>query len=333
MIKVTALTANKTDPTSRFRFRQYIEPLAALGVEVTERYLPITRYRRQPLASLAMLMRLPGVAASRGADITWLRRELIPERVTLERFTGGRRLFDVDDAIWLQSNSNFSERIVAMCDGVIAGNRFLAQHYEKVGKPVWIVPTAVDTDIWLPAAGQGNRVWTVGWIGSRSNLRFLTTIEAPIAAFLGDHPDAHLRVVCDRAPVFTKIPPGRWDFVKWSAQNEIEMTQTMDAGLMPLDDSDWSRGKCGFKTLQYMSVGLPVIISPVGVNQEILDLAEIGLGPWSDSGWYDALKKLYIDRDLGVKMGLAGRKVVEEHYSVRQNALKLARIFREVAEK
>ena len=207
MIKVTALTANKTDPTSRFRFRQYIEPLAALGVEVTERYLPITRYRRQPLASLAMLMRLPGVAASRGADITWLRRELIPERVTLERFTGGRRLFDVDDAIWLQSNSNFSERIVAMCDGVIAGNRFLAQHYEKVGKPVWIVPTAVDTDIWLPAAGQGNRVWTVGWIGSRSNLRFLTTIEAPIAAFLGDHPDAHLRVVCDRAPVFTKIPP------------------------------------------------------------------------------------------------------------------------------
>lgn len=333
MIKVAALTANRPDPTSRFRFRQFIEPLGAYGIDVSEHYLRMTRYRRQPLASLALLLRLPGVIASRRADITWFRRELIPERVTLERFTGGKRLFDVDDAIWLLGKSDYSERIVARCDGVIAGNRFLAKYYQKVGKPVWIVPTAVDTEIWKPDRRPDDGVWTLGWIGSRSNLRFITGIERPLAAFLGDHPDSRLRVVCDRPPDFKMIPPKSWEYVKWTAESEVAMTQGMDVGLMPLEDSDWARGKCAFKMLQYMSVGLPVVVTPVGVNQELLELDELGFGPKSDNEWYDDLKKLYADRVLGEGMGAAGRAIVEENYSIEVNAAKLAKIFHEVAGK
>ena len=206
MIKVTALTANRVDPSSRFRIRQFIEPLTHFGVNVTEHYLPLTRYRRQPLASLATLMRLPGIAASRSADISWLRRELIPERITLERFTGGHRIFDVDDAIWLLRDSGFSERIVALCDGVIAGNRWLAEHYRGFGKQVWVVPTSVDTDRWRPATKEKARRWTIGWIGTNSNLKFLQGLEGPLAQFLSQHDDCRLLVVCDRRPNFATIP-------------------------------------------------------------------------------------------------------------------------------
>ncbi|HYJ91721.1 MAG TPA: hypothetical protein VEV84_10455, partial [Pyrinomonadaceae bacterium] len=276
MINVAALTANKVDPCSRFRFRQFIKPLAALDIKVSEHYLPMTRYRRQPLASIAMALRIPGVIASRSADITWFRRELIPERVTLERFTGGHRVFDVDDAIWLLSKSDFSERIVAQCDAVIAGNAMLAEHYGKFGKPVWIVPTSIDTNAWSPASQQPKQAWNIGWIGTNSNLRFLESIEEPLAAFLNDHSDAILTVVCDKRPKFNLMPHDRWRFVKWSPENEVELVRGMGVGLMPLDDSDWSRGKCGFKMIQYMSVGKPVVVSPFGVNKEILEMGNVG---------------------------------------------------------
>lgn len=331
MIKVTALTANRVDPSSRFRIRQFIEPLTHFGINVTEHYLPLTRYRRQPLASLATLLRLPGVAASQAADITWFRRELIPERLTLERFAGGRKLFDVDDAIWLLSDSGFSERIVAGCDGVIAGNRWLAEHYEGFAKQVWVVPTSVDTDRWRPATKESKRRWTIGWIGTNSNLKFLQRLEEPLAEFLTKHSDCELLVVCDRRPTFAKVPAGSWEFVRWSEANEVGLLQKMDVGLMPLEDSDWARGKCGFKMLSYMAVGLPVVVSPVGVNQAILAHDELGLAASANAEWYEALDRLYNNRGLGARLGRAGRRVVEENYSVRTNVVRLAEIFNQVA--
>ncbi len=338
MIKVTALSGNRYDPASRFRIRQFIRPLAQFGIKVTEHYLPVTRYRRQPLASLAMLWRLPSIAASRRAQITWFRRELIPERFTLERFTGGRRIFDVDDAIWLLSSSGFSEKIVARCDGVIAGNYWLAEHYQKMGKQVWIVPTSVDTEVWKSLSSseaQTNSLrhgpWIIGWIGTNSNLHFLEAIQEPLAQFLGEHKDARLRVVCDRRPALKRIPSRSWEFVRWSLRRELESVQTMNVGLMPLADSEWARGKCGFKMLTYMAVGLPVVVSPVGVNKAILEREELGLPAKTADDWHAALLRLWNDRELGRRMGRAGRKVVEQHYSVKANVGKLAAIFSEVA--
>ena len=263
MIKVTALTASRDDPASRFRIRQFIRPLAQFGIDVREHYLPLMRYRRQPLASLALLMRLPGIAASRSTDITWFRRELIPERSTLERLTGGFRIFDVDDAIWLLSDSGFSERVVLSCDGVIAGNNWLAGHYRNTGKQLWVVPSSVDTEVWRPATSKATSPWIIGWSGTASNLRFLQMIEEPLARFLKQHTSARLRVVCDRRPKLEVTPPLSWEFIQWSRENEVTSIQTMNVGLMPLEDSDWARGKCAFKMLLYMACGLPVVVTPV----------------------------------------------------------------------
>lgn len=330
MIKVTALTAFRDDPCSRFRFRQFIGPLAENSIEVSEYYLPFKRYRRQPLATLGMMFRVPGVIASRGTDITWFRRELIPERVTLERFTGGKRLFDVDDAIWLSSPTNFSERIVETCDGVIAGNSFLAEHYRPLGKPVWIVPTVLDTDIWRPERRPEDGKFIVGWLGTKYNLRYVHAIEEPLANFLNEHADARLRIISDGEPEFRHIPNGSLEYVKWSATGEVAATRSMDVGLMPLDDTDWSRGKCAAKMLCYLSVGISAIVTPVGVNRDVLELDDVGVGAIDANDWYNALDHLYKNRGLAVEMGRRGQVLVEEHYSVRSNVNKLVEIFRAV---
>jgi len=330
MIKVTALTASKVDPSSRFRIRQFIKPLRHLGVEVSEHRSLINRYQMEPLPLLAMAMRLPGLLASRFSDVTWLGRELVSGRFTLEGAAGKKRVFDVDDAIWLPYQTDFSIEIARHCDGVIAGNRFLADHYERAGARVWLVPTSVDTDVWKPPAPRAHQDWTIGWIGSWSNLKFLHDIEKPLFQFLAEHSGTRLLIVCDRTPSFKKLPDNKWRFEQWSPGNEVRMVQQMDVGLMPLDGSEAARGKCGFKMLSYMSVGLPVVVSPVGVNEEILGYDGVGLAATSGDGWYAALKRLFTERELGPQMGSAGRRVVEEHYSVRANAPKLADIFGEV---
>jgi len=330
MIKVTALTASKIDPSSRFRIRQFIRPLRNLGVDVTEYRPIINRYKIEPLPWLAMATRVPGLMASRFSDVTWLGRELVSGRYSLEGWAGKKRVFDVDDAIWLPYSHDFSAEIVDHCDGVIAGNSFLAEHYEKLGAKVWLVPTSVDTEIWKPRNDGPRTEWTIGWIGSWSNLQFLYGIEEPLAEFLAEHPKARLLVVCDREPSFTKLPPDSWRYEQWSIQREVELVQRMNVGLMPLDDSNTARGKCGFKMLSYMSVGLPVVVSPVGVNREILELDQVGFAATSADDWHQTLERLFIDRRLGSQIGTAGRRVVQDHYSVSANAPKLTNIFREV---
>ena len=118
--------------------------------------------------------------------------------------------------------------------------------------------------------------WTIGWSGSWANLQFLYPIEDALADFLAQHPDSRLLVVCDRRPLFKKLPAASWEFVAWSMENEIGLVQQMNAGLMPLADSELARGKCGFKMLSYMSCGIPVVVTPVGVNSEILQQGEVG---------------------------------------------------------
>jgi glycosyltransferase involved in cell wall biosynthesis len=334
MIKVTALTASKVDPSSRFRIRQFIKPLHELGVDVSERRPLLNRYKIEPLPWLANALRLPGLLASRFSDVTWLGRELVSGRVTFEGFAGKKRVFDVDDAIWLPyqraGRPDFSAEIARRCDGVIAGNHFLQGHYEQAGARVWLVPTSVDTEQWKPPVHRRSQPWTIGWIGSWSNLKFLYDIEAPLAQFLTEHPEAQLLIVSDRLPAFKKLSDHQWRYAEWSSENEIHMVQQMDVGLMPLQDSEEARGKCGFKMLTYMSVGLPVIVSPVGVNKEILGYDEVGFGVRSANDWYEALGRLFGETGLGPQMGTRGRQVVAEHYSVKASAPKLAAIFHEV---
>lgn len=340
MIRVTAITSGRRVPSSRFRVRQFIEPLRRHGVAVTEHCARPNKYLTKRVWPLGLLTRLPGLLASKSSDVTWLERELIPGRLTAERLAGGRRILDVDDAIWLSNNSDFSERLAALCDGVIAGNETIAGHYRRHAARVWVIPTSVDTRRWRPAPnGHGGEKldarrgrWTVGWIGTSSNLPYLYTLEEPLAEFLTCHRDAELLVVCDRSPSFKKMPRGSYRFARWSADAEVGLLREMSVGLMPLPDTEWARGKCAFKMIQYMAVGVPVVASPVGVSGQVFSQGPVGLPARDAQEWYDALGLFYGDAGEAARMGAAGRALAEDRYSVEKNAHTLAGVFREVME-
>jgi glycosyltransferase involved in cell wall biosynthesis len=338
MIKVTALTSGRNVPSSRFRVRQFIEPLSHFGIQVSEYPLRIRKYTPNISSPVRFLVdacktaaRVPGLLAARTSDITWLERELVPRRMTLEDRAGRKRLFDVDDAIWLTGDPGFSEEIAAKSYGVIAGNEFLAEHYRAVGARAWVVPTSIDTDRWRPLPKREHGSWIVGWTGTSSNLPCLESLDEPLADFLAQHPEAELLVVCDRKPSFKKISPARWSFERWSRDREVQLVQRMDVGLMPLPDTEWSLGKCAFKMIIYMAVGIPVVVSPIGANRDVLQRADVGLAAADANDWHEALRILFCDRKRAADLGNAGRQLVEDNYSVGKNAGALARIFEAAA--
>ncbi len=331
MIRVTALTSGKHFPSSRFRVRQFVEPLKSFGIDVSEHYPLLNKYHTRRLPPLGMLVRLPGLLASRSSAVTWLEREMIPGRFTLERFAGTKRLLDVDDAIWLNA-PNFSERLARSCDGVIAGNQFIADYYRKITARVWTIPTSINTAKWRPAPPGERDQWTIGWTGTSSNLKYLYLIEEPLADFLAQHTYAHLLVVCDRKPTLKRLPAQSWRFVRWSSENEVRLVQSMDVGLMPLPAAEWARGKCALKMIMYLAVGIPAIVTPIGVSNELLAQGDVALAARTLDDWHESLCSIYENKKAAISMGAKGRRLVEERYSVGATAPKLAEVIREIAE-
>jgi len=338
VISVGALTSGRDVPSTRFRIRQFIEPLADNGVVVRE-YLPfIDKYSTPPGAlfgplwvAAKLISRLPGLLGARRSDAVWIERELLAGRFTLEGFVPRNSVLDVDDAIWLAGDPGYSERIARRCAGVIAGNSYIAEHYRTIAPDVWIVPTCVDTDRWRPRPRVEGRPWTVGWIGSASNLPYLDAVEAPLAQFLTLHEDAQLLVVADRRPAFPKLPDRCWQYQEWSAEREVDLVSQFDLGLMPLPNTEWARGKCGAKMLLYMASGIPSLVTPLGSNVDILERGQVGLGALGPDAWANALERFYRDRSFAAQCGREGRRVAVEFLSVKANVGRLAGIFAQVA--
>ncbi len=330
MIKVTALTSGRNHPSSRFRLRQFVEPLRNFEIDVCERYPIVNKYHTMRIPPAALLTRLPGMSAARKADVTWVERELVPGRSSLERFVGRRKLIDIDDAIWLNA-PHFTEKLAALSDGVIAGNDFIADYFRNLGARVWTIPTSLDTSQWRPLDLRPAGRWKIGWTGTSSNLEYLYLIQEPLADFLAQHREAELVVICNRRPSLKRLPAGSWRFIRWKPENEVATVQSLDVGLMPLPNNDWARGKCALKMLMYMAVGIPSVVSPVGVGKELLDDCAVGIAAGELDEWFVALKRLFDEREFAAGLGREGRRLVEAEYSVRKNVSKIANAIREVA--
>jgi len=352
MIRVAALTSGQSDPATRFRVRQHIAPLRELGVEVREFVPRINKYTHIPgwpsgcseryaaplfavWQAIKLATRVPGIVGSWRSELTWLQRPLLEPYSTLEWVLRRPLVFDVDDAIWLMRSWGQSQvaAVARRADVVLAGNQFLAEWFAQHARDVRVVPTAIDTERFVPKgdARPRNHVhFVVGWTGIGQNLPYLQDIESPIARFMGIFDDARLLVVADREPTFREIPPAKITFVRWSPEIEVVAIQEMDVGLMPLPDEDWSRGKCSFKMLQYMACGVPVVVSPVGMNKEVLGLGDVGIAASKESEWAEALEYLRCLDDRGRSYGLRGRAVVEERFSRRVITVRLAEILHEL---
>jgi len=355
MVRVAALTSGRNVPSARFRVRQHVEPLRQSGFFVREYVPAIDKYAPVPRGLVQLtrhgfptflvdhgwravkrMVRAPGVLGSRRSDITWLERLLLPGYLTFERTLKRPLVFDVDDAVWLSKPNGESavSAIASMADVVVAGNLYLADRLSGCSRQVRVVPTAVDTERFFPrdAEGNGRRdTFVIGWIGTSSNLGFLEEIGQPLGRFLDDHKDASMLVVSDSPPELRKLSPAKIRYMPWSEDREAAFLQEMDVGLMPLPDNEWTRGKCSFKMLQYMSCGIPAIVSPTGMNGEILEMGSVALPARAADDWYDALSFFRANRERAEEYGRAGRAIVESRFSRDIVTKTLSGIFRSLA--
>lgn len=265
---------------------------------------------------------------SRSHDVTILQRELVSTLPTFEFASGRPRVLDVDDAIHLKQRLGAADRIASACDLIWCGNAELADHFADFAQTA-IIPTSVDTQRYAPGHDSRDDL-TIGWMGTGGNLPELDDIAPALERVLDERRHVRMRVVSDR--------PGQWrlaghpsvDAVEWSAEREVAELQGFDIGLMPLRDTPWARGKCGFKLLTYLACGVAAVGSPVGVNGRILG-DDPASTPSTPEQWRVALLQLIDHDDLRTERGAAGRRRVESEYSVDAVAPLIERSLRRLA--
>jgi len=339
-LRVQALVSGRLAASSRFRVLQHVAPLAELGIEVRVSVPRVSKYAAAPatwgrrpvvgpvleaaVTSAKVAARVPGAARSWTAGLTWLERELLPGHRSLEPFLHRPVLFDVDDAIWLLSpgHERAARAMARQAACVVAGNDFLAEWFSAAGARVERVWTAVDTERFRPAARPGGP-FVIGWTGSGPSLRYLHAVAPAIGRVLAALPEARLAVVSDTF-IPLGLPEERVDLVPWSPATEASAVAGFDVGLMPLGTGMWARGKCAFKMLQYMACGVPSVVTPVGMNAEILGMGEVGVAASAEDDWVEALLALQRDRDRAAALGRAGRALAERCFAVPVVARRLA---------
>ena len=285
---------------------------------------------QQSLSSIfAYLKRLISLYKIFTSDVVIIEKELFPYLPAFAEWLLARikvkYFVDYDDAIFhnydLSSNKlirfflkNKIDKVMYYAYHVIAGNEYLAERAQKAGaKRISIIPTAVDLERYsLKEINNGSPV-VIGWIGTPFTSKYLSVIKDALKHISANHAIKLKLVGLKKGVGLDEIE----ELYDWSEENEADLIKSFDIGIMPLIDSEWERGKCGYKLIQYMSCGIPVVGSPVGVNKEIIREGINGFKPSNIEEWEKALLKMILNPELRYKMGNMGRKLVEEKYSLR----------------
>lgn len=239
-------------------------------------------------------------------------------------------IYDFDDAIWLSDLEienpiwrwlKWRSKVASICVWswkVSTGNQYLADFAKRKCNQVVVVPTVVDTNIHrlIPRAKKQKPI--IGWTGSHSTLFYLDEI-VPLLQSLEKKYEFEFLVIANRKP---NLPLNNFRFIPWNKETETEDLGLIDIGIMPLEDSEWAKGKCGFKLIQYMALEIPPVASPVGANSEIIQDGVNGFLVHSEDQWIQKLSMLIEDPNLRVKLGKAGRITIEHQYSVKANEIK-----------
>jgi glycosyltransferase involved in cell wall biosynthesis len=337
--------------SSRMRLLQYLPALEAASIDVALNPLLPDEYLRSKYSGQSIgghVLKAYGqrgaalLTAGRRADVLWIEKELWPwAPAFLERAArfGLPTVLDYDDAIFhnydLHPNALLRrlygrkiDLLMREATLVVAGNDYLADRARLAGAPrVEILPTVVDARRYAPRSPspEPRRELLIGWIGSQSTAEYMRRVSAPLAALAQAFP-IRVRMIGASA----ELPGVPVEHVAWSEADEARALAELDVGLMPLPDEPWERGKCGYKLIQYMACGVPVVASPVGANRRIVDHGEQGFLAESDTEWLVALKTLAADASLRDRMGRSGYAKVSREYSLASAAPRLAGWLHEV---
>ncbi len=319
-MKVLFLLSKRQPPSSRLRIACMVPALEREGWLCTVRPIP-----SDPVG------RVGTIRACGRHDVVVLQKKtsLHAPELLLMRRANPNIVFDFDDAVMFHElehgkplrAKSFAKflRTVRACRAVVAGNEFLAGFARPVCSEVHVLPTPIDTDRYVPRDGmQSGNGLTVGWLGTPGGLPHVAALADVFGGVAQRVAGFRLKIV---SSAFIDIPGVDVVKKRYRVDDEIADLQSFDIGIMPLQDSLWTRGKCGFKILQYMGVGIPAIASPVGINSELVRHGETGFLAAEAEAWQKALLALAADPDLRHRMGSAGRARVAEGYSqARYNA-------------
>ena len=336
-----ALQAPGVSPGQRYRAEAFLPALERRGIEVHYDWLLDREdlrvfYGREPAARKALvagkgaLKRLASVARGGGIDAFLVQREAFFLGGAWSEWLASLRaplIYDFDDAIWIRTLSEANRayawlknvekipRIVSLARTVIAGNDYLAAWARQHSDAVHVVPTCVDTDWFVPRATRPHTgVVTIGWSGSPSTLAHLLPL-LPALERVVERLGSRVRIRVMGDATFEHVPL-RLRGETWTPEAELALLQDMEIGLMPLPDDEWTRGKCGFKGLLSMAMGAATVMSPVGVNTEIVRHGDNGFLAASEDEWVETLCQLVDDAALRARIGNAGRRTVVDRYSV-----------------
>lgn len=340
-VRLVAFTKTSAiGPSSRYRYVQYRERLARLGVEMDVRPLfgalwfrllrwplPLRSLAKLVYAPLRFCVRLAQWSTLRATDVVVVEHQLFPYLPAWGEAALARRrlgfVLEFDDAIYLTfAHRAKLERMCALARMVVVGNEFLAEFARPFSRAVEISPTTIDLDRYpaAPRASVPPGPLVIGWIGLPYNFDALASLAQPLAELAGEF-DFVLRVVSAGAPA---LPGVRVDAVPWTLDGEVDAIRSFDVGVMPLQDDEWSRGKCGLKLLQYFAAFVPVVASPVGVNTRIVDHGVNGFLARNADEWRSSLRSLLADPTLRARLGAAGRRRVQELYDADREAVRIA---------
>lgn len=254
----------------------------------------------------------------------------------LAKVLNKRIIYDFDDSIWLSNTSSHNQivagvkwhgKVASICKWaykVSCGNEFLCSYARRYNANVVLNPTTIDTNnLHNRQKNQDTDNVVIGWTGTHSTVDYLTEL-IPVLKKLETKFEFDFMVISNKRPDFNLKS---LKYVPWKKETEIDDLMQFNFGVMPLTDDKWAKGKCGFKALQYMALGMPAVASPVGVNATIVSNGENGYLCNSPVEWEEALSNLLSDKGLRTKMGAKARQHIVESYSVSSNASTFLSLF------
>ncbi len=346
----------KEAPSQRFRFEQYFTILNDKGHQIqTQSFLspsngqlffkPGHTFHKLFAVLSGLLKRVYAISISPSFDFIFIHREAAPLgppifEWILAKILRKKIIYDFDDAIWLTDRVNetaflnflkWRSKVKRICQWsykVSCGNNYLQNFVLQHTQNAVYNPTTIDCEnLHNPILYKSRKMLgqlVIGWTGSHSTIKYLQRIEPVLQKIESLFPLVSFVVIADQTPA---MQLNRLTFVKWNSETEIDDLLKMDIGIMPLPDDTWAKGKCGFKALQYMSLQIPTVASPVGVNVEIIEHEKNGLLASSEEEWILALQKLIEDKTFRDQLGKNGKHTVIKNYSVASNSSTFLSLF------
>jgi len=338
-------------PGQRYRHEQYIQFLEENGVQCHFSPLLTTPkedeifYENRIVPKVfvglkALLRRWKSVLSMQGYDSIYIYRDAFFFGTFFEKQIKKRNIpiiYDFDDAIWLMDknenqgvfnklkNPSKTKTICMLAKKVIVGNNYLADYAKQFNQNVTVIPSTIDFSTYRAEKRHKSKKICIGWTGSFSTIKHFETILTSLLSVQKKYQGkVYFKLIGD--PTYSNEALGV-EGIPWNANTEPEDLSELDIGLMPLPNNEWTQGKCGMKGLQYMALGIPTIMSPVGVNNDIIRDGENGFLAATEEEWVEKLSLLIEDASLRKKLGEAGRKTVKQHYSVEANKEKWLEVF------